>query len=242
MIATTDTHYICLRNFSNYQLAKFETTDGSRLNNFSSDSKILFATEYNSDNITQAWRIESFDELMIRGCSLVHNYLNAPNSGVSESDRHICDGISSPESDEAYSVTISSPQAPTQSPSPIPEPIDKVPPTPSPAPTFSINNKGEINFAPGKTSTQMGAAEIQPQHIDRYTFSASKGQTVRLSINATEQVFIDVWQPNDNRLKIRNKAGSFSAVLPVDGIYTIDIVNKKTDISSSYSLSLEIEP
>ncbi|MDF5726932.1 MAG: hypothetical protein PUP92_02585 [Rhizonema sp. PD38] len=38
------------------------------------------------------WKIESFDELMKRGCDWVRNYLTN-NPDVTESDRHLCDNV-----------------------------------------------------------------------------------------------------------------------------------------------------
>jgi WD40 repeat protein len=61
---------------------------------FSRDGKVLItAGEDRTAKLGQIeWRIESFDELMTRGCDWAQNYLkNNPN--LSESDRHLCDGI-----------------------------------------------------------------------------------------------------------------------------------------------------
>jgi WD40 repeat protein len=61
---------------------------------FSQDGKVLItAGEDRTAKLRQIeWRIESFDELMTRGCDWAQNYLeNNPN--VSESDRRLCDGI-----------------------------------------------------------------------------------------------------------------------------------------------------
>jgi hypothetical protein len=37
--------------------------------------------------------IQSFDELMQRGCNWVKDYLNNPDANLSEEDRKLCDGI-----------------------------------------------------------------------------------------------------------------------------------------------------
>jgi WD40 repeat protein len=87
-----DKPYVCLRDLSGYQLAKFEAKHTFRLG-FSYDSTLISTRDYNSDNITQIWRIESFNELMVQACNLVHDYLNAPNSDANERDRNLCDGI-----------------------------------------------------------------------------------------------------------------------------------------------------
>ncbi len=46
------------------------------------------------DNTIKLWNLEfDLNYLLERGCHLVHTYLNNPNSGLDESDRHICDDI-----------------------------------------------------------------------------------------------------------------------------------------------------
>ncbi|MTJ48802.1 WD40 repeat domain-containing protein [Dolichospermum sp. UHCC 0259] len=56
---------------------------------FSADGKTLASGSY--DNRIKLWNVD-LDSLMARSCDLVRNYLTH-NPNVSESDRHLCDGI-----------------------------------------------------------------------------------------------------------------------------------------------------
>ena len=134
------TSFVCLRNLSGIQIAKFKSTPNSYLTklSFTPDSKMLYSlSDDNQKNIAEWWKIESLHELIVHGCSLVHDYLNDPGSDAGESDRHLCDGIggsqsgsvpvatpasqdsesSQPQSqqpsDEATSVPPSTPMTPT---------------------------------------------------------------------------------------------------------------------------------
>ena len=90
LIATSSGSSVCVRNLAGHQLAQFKSRGSDRLS-FSPDSTLLFSTTFDSNKINHVWKIESFDELMKRGCDLVGDYLNAPGSDANESDRHLCD-------------------------------------------------------------------------------------------------------------------------------------------------------
>jgi WD40 repeat protein len=59
--------------------------------NFSSDGKTLASGS--SDSTVILWNF-NFDDLLVRGCDQVRAYLHNSSANVSDSDRHLCDGIS----------------------------------------------------------------------------------------------------------------------------------------------------
>ncbi|NEQ83728.1 MAG: hypothetical protein F6K26_27130, partial [Moorea sp. SIO2I5] len=78
--------------FNAQQVAEFKAQDEYRVLdlNFSRDGKQLAMVA--NDQIVRLWKIESFDDLMVRGCNWVRDYLeNNPN--VEKSDRHLCDNV-----------------------------------------------------------------------------------------------------------------------------------------------------
>jgi WD40 repeat protein len=56
---------------------------------FSHDGKVIASTSLDGKVIL--WNLD-LDNLLIRGCNRLHDYLKT-NLSISESDRHLCDGI-----------------------------------------------------------------------------------------------------------------------------------------------------
>jgi len=82
-----------LWNLSGQQVAEFKGhQDGVSSVSFSPDGKLL--TTAGSDGTVRLLPVENLDQLLARGCNWLHDYLNNPNVELSESDKHLCDGIS----------------------------------------------------------------------------------------------------------------------------------------------------
>jgi WD40 repeat protein len=91
LIATRSNGSVCLRNLSGDQLARF-TDNGYDTLSFSGDSRFLFTAD-DSNQVTQVWQIESFDELITHACTLARDYLNASSSDAVERDRSLCEAL-----------------------------------------------------------------------------------------------------------------------------------------------------
>ena len=73
------------------QLAEFKDEQGSIYSVVFSPYGQRLATVGEGGTV-KLWQIEGLDELMVRGCNWVRDYLKN-NPKVSKSDRHLCDGI-----------------------------------------------------------------------------------------------------------------------------------------------------
>ncbi|HEY9852946.1 MAG TPA: ABC transporter substrate-binding protein [Leptolyngbyaceae cyanobacterium] len=62
----------------------------------SPDGSIITIFNENKDK-KEVWQIGGLDELFAKGCDRVREYLNNHSNNLSDSDRHLCDGISSSE-------------------------------------------------------------------------------------------------------------------------------------------------
>ncbi|WP_424098043.1 caspase family protein [Moorena producens] len=106
LLATTGSDgTVRIWDLSGQQLAQFEAGEEQEVVSvksitFSRDSKQLVFAYQNIDNSNnyplfwqvKSWQMEDLDELLVRGCDWVHDYLkNNPN--VEESDRHLCDNV-----------------------------------------------------------------------------------------------------------------------------------------------------
>lgn len=82
---------------SKLQVAEFnvENSDQVRVRQvrdltFSPDGKLIAIVRNNGT--AKFWRVESLDDLMVRSCDWVRNFLEN-NPKVEDSDKHLCDGI-----------------------------------------------------------------------------------------------------------------------------------------------------
>ncbi|MBD1877302.1 CHAT domain-containing protein [Coleofasciculus sp. FACHB-T130] len=83
-----------LWDVSGPQVAVFKGHKGEvKSIDFSLDGKLLATS--GQDGTVKLWRIEGLDELMVRGCAWVHDYLNNQDSKLTLKERQVCHGISS---------------------------------------------------------------------------------------------------------------------------------------------------
>ncbi|MEH2453638.1 WD40 repeat domain-containing protein, partial [Nostoc sp.] len=80
-----------LWNLQGQLLQEFKGHQGTvRGVSFSPDGKTIATASL--DGTARLWPVENLDQLLVRGCNWLHNYLQN-NSNVSESDKHLCDDI-----------------------------------------------------------------------------------------------------------------------------------------------------
>ncbi|MBW4448179.1 MAG: caspase family protein [Spirirestis rafaelensis WJT71-NPBG6] len=91
LLLTTSGNTVEVWNLRGEKLMKFSSDKGDIKNlSLSPDNSTLAVILENGT--TELWRLGKFDELLAKGCDRLRDYLkNNPN--VSESDRHLCDGI-----------------------------------------------------------------------------------------------------------------------------------------------------
>ncbi|MEH2179670.1 WD40 repeat domain-containing protein, partial [Nostoc sp.] len=80
-----------LWNLQGQLLQEFKGHQGSVSSvSFSPDGKTIATAS--SDNTARLWPVESLNQLLVRGCNWLHNYLqNNPN--LNDRTKHLCDDI-----------------------------------------------------------------------------------------------------------------------------------------------------
>ena len=81
----------------------WDVTTGKEIHTLQGHSSSVWSVSFSPDGKTLAsgsddqtvilWNV-NFDDLLVRGCDKVRAYLHNPSAKVSNSDRHLCDGIS----------------------------------------------------------------------------------------------------------------------------------------------------
>jgi ABC-type branched-subunit amino acid transport system substrate-binding protein len=83
-------------------LSTFKAHQGHVKNiSFSNDNSLLATA--GEDGIAKLWQIGTLNQLIVKGCDWIHDYLNH-NPDVQQSDRHVCHGIS--ESEKPVEISI----------------------------------------------------------------------------------------------------------------------------------------
>lgn len=88
-LATSNSNTVRIWTLSGIQIAEFK-------GNSSTDGKVTFSPDGKQIGLigstVQIWRVEGLDELLVRGCHWVQDYLKY-NPNVPESEKHICDAV-----------------------------------------------------------------------------------------------------------------------------------------------------
>jgi WD40 repeat protein/energy-coupling factor transporter ATP-binding protein EcfA2 len=81
-----------LWDVSGQEVAVFKSHQGEiKSVGFSLDGKLLATS--GEDGTVKLWPVEGLDELMVRGCAWIRDYLNNPDSKVIPEESSVCDGI-----------------------------------------------------------------------------------------------------------------------------------------------------
>jgi len=160
LIATADIDKVRLWNLSGQQLGELKGHYPIQSIAFSSDSKTLLAGLANNGTWrTQLWQIEDLNELLVRSCYWIRDYLRN-NPGVTPDDRHLCDGI--PPSTPSQQTTTANSSAPS-----IVQPSAQN----APSPDFSSNNGQDT-----PSSSAPANAPARPQNVPYPTPPSNNGQ------------------------------------------------------------------
>jgi WD40 repeat protein len=159
LIATADIDKVRLWNLSGQQLGEFKGHYPIQSIAFSSDSKTLLTAGLTNNGTwrTELWQIEDLNELLVRNCDWIRDYLRN-NPGVTPDDRHLCDGIP-PSTPSVQTTTANSPS--------IVQPSAQK----APSPDFSSNNGQDT-----PSSSAPANAPARPQNVPYPTPASNNGQ------------------------------------------------------------------
>ncbi|MEH1905466.1 MAG: hypothetical protein V7L04_29825, partial [Nostoc sp.] len=83
--------------------ARLWTLNGQLLQEFKGHQGIVYSVSFSpdgktiatasSDKTVRLWPVENLDQLLVRGCNWLHDYLQNPNVNLSDRDRRLCDDI-----------------------------------------------------------------------------------------------------------------------------------------------------
>jgi hypothetical protein len=105
-----------------------------------------------------------------------------------------------------------------------------------------VRNQGEIQFQSGATSAVENNYLPAQGDSDRYTFTASAGQSAQINLSSSnDRVLFTITGPNQESLvQYQNGVTDWSGTLPDNGTYTINVI--ADDAPTQYNLSLNIQP
>jgi len=159
LIASGYQDTVCLKDLEGNSLAKLKVPDKQNIKSISLSGDGSLMAILLDDGSIKLWQIGDLDYLLQRGCNWVRDYLkNNPN--VSESDRHLCDGI--PSSTPSPQTTTANSSAPS-----IVQPTARNAPSPAPS-----SNNGQDT----PSSSAPANAPARPQNVPSPTPASNNGQ------------------------------------------------------------------